>query len=401
VTHHPRSAKSNFESLPQSSGDDHGEDTVIMQGGSRSLSSERPSPESDPKALQSLLDGMTDGLAAVDVTGKFVHFNPAAEAILGRGAVGGSPETWSKAYGLYLPDAKTPYPSEELPLIRALRGERTPEVEMYVRNERIPAGRWLRVRAAPTFDAAGRRTGAVAIFRDDTERRQAELALESERKFLRHLIHTQDRDRQLTAFDLHDGVVQLMTGALMRLEAYRGKPTEARQNDELQTAIDLVREAIEEARRMIGGLRPPAIDERGIVGAIEYLADPANRDDNLRVEFVHGVQFNRLNALQESTIFRIVQEALHNAARHSGSSRARVTLEQQGDVLSLEIRDWGKGFDSQTRSLRRFGLRGIEERSRLLGGTARIESAPDQGTAVRVTLPLKSDFSPDYFEAES
>lgn len=257
------------------------------------------------------------------------------------------------------------------------------------------------MRAAPVFDATGRRTGAVALFRDVTQRKQAERTLEAERTFLRHLIQTQDRDRQLTAFDLHDGVVQLITGALMRLEAYRSKQADTDKDDDLNTAMNLVREAIEEARRMIGGFRPPVIDERGIVGAIEYLADPAHRDDHLQVEFVHCVQFVRLAALQESTLFRIVQEALNNAARHSGSRRVRVLLEQRGDSIYLEVRDWGKGFDARNRPARRYGLRGIEERSRLLGGSTEIDSTPDQGTVVRVTLPLKNDFPPNLFEPES
>jgi len=403
VSHQPRSPKSNSDPPPRQSGDDLGEDTVIMQGGSRApLGAQTPPNELQVGLLQSLLDGLTDGLAAVDLSGKFVQFNPAGEAIIGKGAVSGPPATWPQTYGMHLSDGKTLYPWEDLPLVRALRGERTPEVEMYVRNERIPAGKWLRVRAAPTVDAGGRRTGAVALFRDVTERRQAELALESERKYLRHLIQTQDRDRQLTAFDLHDGIVQLMTGALMRLEAYHSKQTDARrQDDALQTVIDLVREAMEEARRMIGGLRPPVIDDKGIVGAIEYLADPTHRDDNLRVEFVHRVQFVRLTALQESTLFRIVQEALHNAAHHSGSTRVRVLLEQHNDTIRLEIRDWGKGFDAATRPARRFGIRGIEERSRLLGGSAEIESASDKGTVIRVMLPLKNDCPLELFETET
>ena len=100
---------------------------------------------------------------------------------------------------------------------------------------------------------------------------------------------------------------------------------------------------------MIGGLRPPSIDEKGVIGAIEYLADAQNQG-GMQVEFVHDVKFTRLTSLQETTVYRIVQEALHNAQRHSGSERARVVLKQRGKTIYLEIRDWGKGFDPKTTS---------------------------------------------------
>jgi signal transduction histidine kinase len=270
---------------------------------------------------------------------------------------------------------------------------------MYVLNAQCPEGKWLRVRASPIYDDRGKQIGALAIFCDNTERRNAEQALAAEQRFLRHLIQTQDRDRQLTAYDIHDGVVQLMTGALMRLEAYRGKQGEECDSEDLHAATQQLREAIDEARRLIGGLRPPEIDEKGVVGAIEYLAAPRNHGP-MKVEFIHDLPL-RLSSLQETTIFRIVQEALHNAQRHSGSDRARVILRLDGDQVFLEIRDWGKGFDTKTTRMRRYGIRGIEERTRLLGGTVHIESSPGQGTMIRVSLPLNAADAHEVTETET
>lgn len=348
-----------------------------------------------------MIDSLTDGLVVVDVQGKFLQFNPAAEAILGRGPATLNPDQWPVAYGLFLPDRRTLYPVDQLPLIRALRGEFLSDVEMHVCHAGMTDGKWLRVRAAPIRDERGKIIGAAALFRDETTAKKTELALEAERRYLRYLIATQDRDRQLAAFDLHDGVVQTMTGALMRLESLQYKyPDFAQGNEDYDTAVDLVREAIEETRRMIGGLRPPVIDERGIVGAVEYLIENQCRRENLRVDFIHDAEFVRLSALQESTIFRIVQEALHNAARHSSSPRARVCLRRRGDVVELEVTDWGKGFDVSTASRHRFGIRGIEERARLLQGESRIESRPGAGTTIRVTLPLRNATTPDITDLE-
>lgn len=365
---------------PQPAGD---EDTVIMS---------RSPGRRDPSAwvmLKSMFDMLPQGAVVVDMRGKFLQFNDAGVAILGMGATSGPSENWPREYGLFLPDAKTPFPHESLPLIRALRGERVENVQMFARNPNLAAGKWLRVAATPIYDEHGHQSGAVALFSDESERKNAEQALDSERRFLRHLITTQDRDRRLTAYDLHDGVVQMMTGALMRLEALAAKQAESiRRDEDLVAAVSLIRDALDEARRLIGGMRPPILDDSGLIGAVHYLVDHHRQVDGLRVEFVHDVKFQRLSALQESTLFRIVQESLHNAARHSGTDRVRVDMQQLGETVRVEVRDWGCGFDIRKTRLRQYGLRGIEERANLLGGNAEIDSLPGQGTTICVTLPL-------------
>jgi signal transduction histidine kinase len=353
------------------------------------------------RLLQSVLDSLSDGVAAVDRDGRFIQFNPAGEAILGMGATEAPAEDWVRDYGLYRSDAKTPYLTEDLPLVRASHGERVRDEEMLVRNATMPEGRWLKVSATPVIDEHGEVQGAVVLFRDDTEPRRARQALEAERNFLRHLLQAQDRDRQLTAYDLHDGAVQLVTGALLRLEAVLGRRPADDSTDDLTHATRHLRDALDELRRLISGLRPPVIDEAGVVGALAYLVELAKSRDGLEVEFSHDQKLERLPALVETTVFRIVQEALQNIARHAETNRARLRLERHGDEIRLEIRDWGKGFDLKEKKRRRYGLRGIEERACLLGGTAEFESRPGLGTAIRVSLPLRTNLSDHSDESES
>jgi signal transduction histidine kinase len=90
----------------------------------------------------------------------------------------------------------------------------------------------------------------------------------------------------------------------------------------------------------------------------------------------------------ENAAYRIVQESLANACRHSKSNRVRVSLLQRGDRVRIEIRDWGAGFDPQTVQANRFGLEGIRQRARLLGGKCSIRSAPGKGTRITVELPV-------------
>ena len=349
-------------------------------------------PDGRATILQTIVDSLADGLAAVDRDGRFIQFNPSGAAILGRGPVDAPSETWPETYGLYRPDGRTPFPHQELPLVRALSGEHVGNVEMIHRPPDGSPQRWLRVTAAPLLDDDGRPDGAVVLFRDETENKQTQLALDAERRFLRHLIQIQDRDRQLTAYDLHDGIVQLMTAALLHLgaaEPIGARPNEAKRAEQLETATDLLRQAIDEARRLIGGLRPPALDELGVVGALTTFLDDHFAQSDVAAEFRHDVGSERPAPLVESTIFRIAQEALTNVVRHAQAKHVRIDLRREEEHFELSIRDDGLGFAPADRDRRRFGLRGMEERTRLLGGDFRVVTEPGRGTQIIVRLPIE------------
>jgi PAS domain S-box-containing protein len=141
-----------------------------------------------PGILEATLDGMSDGVAVSDLTGRFLVFNEPARRILGIGPVRSSPEAWSEDYGLFLPDGSTPFPPDDLPLVRALRGESADQVEMFVRNRHVPQGLAISVSTRPLTDDDDRPFGAVAVFRDITARRRIEDAMRV-------------RDRALAAVD--------------------------------------------------------------------------------------------------------------------------------------------------------------------------------------------------------
>lgn len=227
----------------------------------------------------------------------------------------------------------------------------------------------------------------ATITRDITDRKRSEALLVREQEFLRRLLDLQERDRQLVAYEIHDGLVQEMTGALMHLEAFKHAEDQSQRERDFDRGALLLREAVNEARRLISGLRPPVLDELGIVAAIEYLINEI-RPDLGEIEFVHRTTFERLVPALESAIFRIVQEALNNVRKHSQSTRARVELYENGNMLRLIVRDWGRGFDPKRVSGDRFGLQGIRQRARLLGTTAVIDSTPGKGTVITVDLPL-------------
>ncbi len=224
--------------------------------------------------------------------------------------------------------------------------------------------------------------------------------LKKEQESLRQLLELAERDRELVAFEIHDGFAQLLAGAQWHFESaarlYPLDPDQGRQA--FEKGCRLLGESIQESRRLISGLRPPVLDAFGVVPAIENLILEGRRAGGPQVELAAEVKFERLARPLENAIFRIVQESLTNAARHSRSEKVRVELTDDGQMVHLSVRDSGVGFDPDQVPDGHFGLRGIRERARLLGGRAAVESRPGQGTTIRVELPLLSrppDAAPD------
>lgn len=148
--------------------------------------------------LQSILDSMGDGVAVSDEHGDLLLVNPAGEKILGIGFATRESGSWSKVYGLFLPDQTTLYPTAELPLARAIRGEPCDDVDLFVRNPALPEGRWLTVAARPMIDKGGRVRGGVAVFSDTTARRQAEAQVRQLNISLEQRVQTRTAELELS-----------------------------------------------------------------------------------------------------------------------------------------------------------------------------------------------------------
>jgi len=208
---------------------------------------------------------------------------------------------------------------------------------------------------------------------------------------LRHLLESSDRERQLIAYEIHDGIAQQVSAAIMQLQSYEHlrKIAPAKAKTAFAAALEMLRQAQGEARRLISGVRPPVLDDSGLVAALVHLVQDQRVAGGPRVEFHSDVAFNRLAPVLENAAYRIAQEALTNACKHSRSARVRVMLTQEEEQLRLEVRDWGVGFDPASVPADHFGLEGVRERARLLGGRVTIDSRPGHGTTISLVTPLR------------
>ncbi len=206
------------------------------------------------------------------------------------------------------------------------------------------------------------------------------------------VVMAQEEERRRIAYDLHDGIAQLIVSAKQHVETCRdlAERDPDRAARELAKAAERLQGAVVETRRVLAALRPSAVDSLGLSEAIRHSLAETAQEAGWSTRFDDGLGDVRLPSAVETAVFRIVQETLANAARHARSARVEVELRLREERLHLCVRDDGVGLlgDTAPGASRGLGLAGMRERARLLGGSCSIESGPGGGTCVTVDLPL-------------
>lgn len=206
-----------------------------------------------------------------------------------------------------------------------------------------------------------------------------------------------EQERRQIAYDLHDGLAQMLASTHQHLQAYgaRHRPRAAQTRAELDTILDLARRSAAEIRRVIAGLRPTALDDFGLSAALRMHIE-ALHAKGLQISYDETLGREQLSPAVETALFRIAQEALNNVYKHASAERAAVALQRHEQGVSLHIQDWGCGFEpasvlAEASFGQQIGLRAMRERAALLGGSLWIESKPGAGTLVLADIPLRSN----------
>ena len=215
-------------------------------------------------------------------------------------------------------------------------------------------------------------------------------AAESELRLLSGEIRTaQEQERKYLSRELHDQVGQMLTGLRMELAAIARLHADA--ESEIASRITRAKGTVEQTLRIVRNiamlLRPSMLDDLGLVPALAWLLKEVARSSGFEVHSDIDPAVDHLPDAQRTCAYRVVQEALTNASRHSGARHVGLSLKSAGRWVIGTVADDGRGFQRRSQSSRGLGLLGMEERVREVGGTIRIESSPDRGTRVEFRLP--------------
>lgn len=327
-------------------------------------------------------------------------------------------QTWSagkfRIYGLP-PDSRLPpelheqfvHPDDRDRLAALIADTLARKVPHEVRYRIIVDGKvkWIEGRGSFTFDADGTAIAWSGSIQDISELQRRERELLASRRRVRELAARREQQREderaRLAREVHDELGQQLSA--VRLAVHRLEVQAGTAGLDLGDAISDLKDQIDRTsagvRSIIQNLRPAVLDF-GLPAAVEWLVEEFRTRHGVVVSLVSGLGESPVPGEVANTIFRCLQEALTNVARHAGASRVAVRLSADADYLALEVEDDGAGFDpAEVRGRRAFGLMGMRERALALGGRLHIDSLPEAGTHLLLRVP-KCPAKPDGNEAE-
>ena len=228
-----------------------------------------------------------------------------------------------------------------------------------------------------------------------TQMRYVELARSRKelQQLSQRLVDAQESERRSISRELHDQIGQSLGALLVDLSRLSAAlPADRPEKEQVDRMKAVAEGSVQAVRNIALLLRPSMLDDLGLGPALEWQGREVSRRSDIEVEVHAESAFGNLPPEYATTIYRLVQEALNNAVRHSGAKTARVEVEEIGKNIRVRISDDGRGFDpKRTRGL---GILGMDERVKRLGGEFTVDSAPGRGTAIVAELPLPEKRSP-------
>lgn len=215
-----------------------------------------------------------------------------------------------------------------------------------------------------------------------------ELSRRVAREALRRVVAGQEQERRRLALELHDETGQALTSVLLGLRALEDARDGAAMRRAASSLRELVVETLQDVRRLAVQLRPKALDDFGLVPALEHLAGGFTDQTGIRVDVESQLRGDRLPEEVETTLYRICQEALTNVVKHAAARRVSIVLLRRDGAATAVVEDDGQGFTPDVARADALGLEGMRERASLHGGTLTVETAPGAGTTIVAEVPL-------------
>jgi signal transduction histidine kinase len=223
--------------------------------------------------------------------------------------------------------------------------------------------------------------------------KRAGLVQDQLRHLSRRILLVQEEERKRISRELHDVIAQLLTGINVRLATLKKEASVNTKGlgKKITSAQRLVEKSVDIVHRFSRELRPPALDDLGLIPALHSFFKRFTEETGIRVSLTASAEVEGLSNAKRTALYRVAQEAMHNVARHAQASRVNVNISKRPGAIDLRIKDNGKAFDVshmlQLRKSQSLGLLGIRARAEMVGGKFTIESEPGQGTTILIQIP--------------
>ena len=228
-------------------------------------------------------------------------------------------------------------------------------------------------------------SGVIGVVVDDTERKRQE---ELRTRLIEQVMTAQEEERGRIARELHDETGQSLTALLVGLRTIEESRTMAEAAEVAQRLRGMVAQTLDEVGRLSRGLHPSILDDVGLAAAVTRQVQELGQLHGVAVDVrIEGLDADLLPPLLQTTVYRVLQEALTNVVRHAGARSVNVGLVRDQTVVELRVQDDGTGFEPGDGG--RLGLRGMRERAALLGGSVVVESQPGAGTTITAHFPVR------------
>ncbi|MGD9306032.1 MAG: PAS domain S-box protein [Desulfobacterales bacterium] len=343
--------------------------------------------------FRSIFYGAAIGIALLDIDGQIIETNPGLNKLLGY--------SYEEFCNFFLKDLIDPHAVNKLTeLYQELIGAKRNSFQIEERFKHKD-GRWVWLRlTASLFRDAGIPAKFVACLLEDvSQRKQARDALQQTEQRLRDLsrkiLETQENERKLVAQELHDSVGGSLAAIKFALEEKLDTMQDSASGESmsLKNIISYVDDTIKETRRISSHLRPSMLDDLGLLPTIRWFCREFEKvHPDVRIDQQLDIEEDMTSESLKIVIYRVLQEALNNVAKHSNADFARLSLARHGDQIELGVEDNGCGFEveavlSSDDPLMGYGLSGMCDRAEICGGACEITSSIGKGTTVRISLP--------------